>query len=82
MENERTENIFYLDLKHVHKYDSAKFQPNPLCSSQQMGTEHAGGRKNTHKKKKKKKKIRQTHRGSRRDGMPQLAQAMSTGTKV
>ncbi len=66
MENERTENIFYLDLKHVHKYGSAKFQPNPLFSSQQMGTEHGGGRK-----KKKKKKSRQTHRGSRRDGMPQ-----------
>ncbi len=52
MENERTENIFYLDLKHVHKYGLAKFQPNPLFSSQQMGTEHGGGRK---KKKKKKK---------------------------
>ncbi len=42
------------------------FQPNPLFSSQQMGTEHAGG--------KKKKKSRQTHRGSRRDGMPQLVE--------
>ncbi len=45
MENERTENIFYLNLKHVHKYGSAKFRPNPLFSSQQMGTEHGGGRK-------------------------------------
>ncbi len=53
MENERTENIFYLNLKHVHKYGSAKFQTNPWFSSQQMGTEHGGGRK---KKKKKKKK--------------------------
>ncbi len=39
MENERTQNIFYLDLKHVHKYGSAKFQPNPLFSSQQVATE-------------------------------------------
>ncbi len=44
MENERTENIFYLNLKHVHKYGSAKF------SSQQMGTEHGGGRKKKKKK--------------------------------
>ncbi len=43
MENERTENIFYLNMKHVHKYGSAKFQPNPWFSSQQVGTEHAGG---------------------------------------
>ncbi len=43
--NDRTKTIFYLDLKHVHKYGSAKFQPNPLFSSQQMGTEHASGRK-------------------------------------
>ncbi len=54
MENERTENIFYLNLKHVHKYGSAKFQPNPLFSSQQMGTEHGGGRKTKNKTKKKK----------------------------
>ncbi len=66
MENERTENIFYLDLKHVHKYGCAKIQPNPLFSSQWMGTEHAGGRNGGRKK-----KSRQTHRGSRRDGMPQ-----------
>ncbi len=39
MENEHTENIFYLDLKHVHKYVCAKFQPNPLFSSQQTATE-------------------------------------------
>ena len=41
MKNARTKNIFYLDLKHVHKYGSAKFQPNPLFSSQQMATESA-----------------------------------------
>ncbi len=52
MENERTENIFYLDLKHVHKYSCAKFQPNPLFSSQQTATESAA-----EKKKKKKKKV-------------------------
>ncbi len=45
MKNDLSQIIFYLDLKHVHKYGSAKFQPNPLFSSQQMGTEHAGGRK-------------------------------------
>ncbi len=65
MENERNENIFYLTLKHVHKYGCAKFQSNPLFSSQQMATESAA-------EEKKKKKSRQTHRGSRRDGMPQL----------
>ena len=32
---------FYLNLTHVHKYGSAKFQPNPLFSSQQTATEHA-----------------------------------------
>ncbi len=63
MKNDRTKTIFYPDLKHVYKYGSAKFQPNPLFSSQQMGT--------WRRKKKKKKKSRQTHRGSRRDGMPQ-----------
>ena len=45
MKNDRTTTIFYLGLKHVHKHGSAKFQPNPLFSSQQMGTEHAGGKK-------------------------------------
>ncbi len=33
--------FFYLDLKHVHKYGSAKFQPNTLFSPQEMATEHA-----------------------------------------
>ena len=53
MQNERTANIFYLNLKHVHKYGCTKFQPNPLFSSQQMGTEHAGGRKKKDPPKKK-----------------------------
>ncbi len=61
MENELTENIFYLDLKPVHKYGCAKFQPNLLFSSPQMATEGAaekkktlpGGKKRTKKKKKK-----------------------------
>ncbi len=37
--------IFYLDLKHVHKYGFAKFQPNLLFSSQQMATESAAEEK-------------------------------------
>ncbi len=45
MENERTENIFYLDLKHIRKYGCAKFQPNPLFSSQQTATESAAEKK-------------------------------------
>ncbi len=55
MKNDLSQIIFYLDLKHVHKYGSAKFQPNTLFSSQKMGTEHAGGRKKNKKRKKKKK---------------------------
>ncbi len=51
MENERTENILYLDLKHVHKYGCAKFQPNPLFCSQQTATKSAA------EEKKKKKKV-------------------------
>ncbi len=70
MENERTENIFYLDLKHVHKYGCAKFQPNPLFSSQQTATESAAEKQN---KKKKNKKSRQPLKGiPSADGMPQL----------
>ncbi len=66
MENERTENIFYIDLKHVHKYDCAKFQPNPLFSSQQTATESVVEEKSAaEEKKKNKKKSRQGHRGSR-----------------
>ncbi len=41
MKNDLTQTIFYLNLKHIHKYGSAKFQPNPLFSSQQMTTKHA-----------------------------------------
>ncbi len=47
MTNDLSQTIFYFDLKHVHKNGSAKFQPNPLFSSPQMGTENAGGRKKT-----------------------------------
>ncbi len=54
MENERTENIFYLDLKHVHKYGCTKFQPNPLFSSQQTATESAAEEKKQKKTKQKK----------------------------
>ncbi len=54
MENERAENIFYLHLKHVHKYGCAKFQPNPLFSSQQTATKSAAEEKKRTKKKKKK----------------------------
>ncbi len=41
MKNDLSQTIFYLNLKHVHKYDSAKFQPNPLFTSQQIATENA-----------------------------------------
>ncbi len=64
MKNDRTKTIFYLNLKHVHKYGSAKFQPNPLFSSQQMATESVAEEQKKQKKKKK-KKSRQAHRGSR-----------------
>ncbi len=53
MENERTENIFYLDLKHFHKYGCAKFQPNPLFSSQQMATKSAAEEKTKKQQQKK-----------------------------
>ncbi len=34
--------MFYLDLKHVHKYDSAQFQPNSFFFSlQRMATKSA-----------------------------------------
>ncbi len=56
MENERTEHIFYLDLKHVHKYGCAKFQRNPFFSSQQTATESAAEEKTKQKKRTKKKK--------------------------
>ncbi len=51
MENKRTENICCLDLKHIHKYGCAKFQPNPLFSSQQTATESAAEEKKQTKKK-------------------------------
>ncbi len=52
MENESTKNFFYLALKHVHKYGCAKFQPDPLFSSQQTATKSVG-----EEQKKKKKKV-------------------------
>ncbi len=57
MKNDLSQIIFYLDLKHVHKYGSAKFQPNPLFSSQQMATEHAESVAEEKKKKEQKKKL-------------------------
>ncbi len=39
MQNDRIKTIFYLHLKHGHKYGCAKFQPNPIFSSPQMTTE-------------------------------------------
>ncbi len=68
MKNARTKNIFYLDLKHVHKYGCAKFQPNPTFSSQQMPTKSA----ESVAEEKKKKKSRQPLKGiPSEDGMPQ-----------
>ncbi len=52
MKNARTKNIFYLDLKHAHKYGWAKFQPNPTFSSQQMPIESAESVAEEKKKKK------------------------------
>ncbi len=69
MKNARIKTTFYLDLKHVHKYGSAKFQPNPIFSSQQMATESA----ESVAEEKKKKKSRQPLKGiPSEDGMPQL----------
>ncbi len=45
MDNERAENIFYLDLKHDHMYACAKFQPNLLFCWEQTGTESAAEEK-------------------------------------
>ena len=45
MKNDHTKTIFYLDLKNVHKYGCAKFQPNPSYSSQQTATEGAAEKK-------------------------------------
>ncbi len=63
MKNDLSQTIFYLDLKHVHKHGSAKFQLNPFFPSQQMATERAESLAEE-------KRSRQIHRGSRRDGMP------------
>ncbi len=49
--------IFYLNLKHVHKYGCAKFQPNPLFSSQQTTTESAAEEQKKKEPQKKKKKV-------------------------
>ncbi len=72
MENESTENIFYLDLKHVHKYGCEKFQPSPLFSSPQMATEGAAEKKPyLVEKKEQNKKVGNPLRGSRqRTGCP------------
>ena len=56
MKNDLSQTIFHLDLKHVHTYGSAKFQPNPLFSSQQMATEHAESVAEENKKQKTKTK--------------------------
>ncbi len=70
MKNYRTKTVFYLTLKHVHKYGSAKCEPNPLFSSQQLATESVA----EEKKGGRKKKSRQAHRGSRRGtGCPNYA---------
>ncbi len=50
MKNDHTKTIFYLNLKHVHKYGSAKFQPNPSFCSQQMTTKSVAENKLTNKK--------------------------------
>ena len=52
MKNYRTKTIFYLTLMHVHKYGSAKYEPNPLFSSQQMATESVAEEKKGGRKKK------------------------------
>ena len=52
MENERTENCFYL--KHVHKYGSAKFQPNPLYKRPPKVWRKKKNKKRTTKRTKKK----------------------------
>ncbi len=39
--NDHTKTIFYLDLKHVHKYGSTKFHPNSFFFSQLMAMKSA-----------------------------------------
>ncbi len=55
MINDLSQTMFYLDLKPVHKYGSAKFQPGPLFSSQQMATELAESVAEEQKKKQQQK---------------------------
>ncbi len=73
MKNVRTKTIFYLDLKHVHKYGCAKYQPNPLFSSPQMATKGVAEKTNpTRWEKKEKKKDGNPLKGIPSvDGMPQ-----------
>ena len=74
MKNDRTKTIFYLDLKHVHRYGCAKFQPNPLFSSHKWPPKVWRKKKNPTrwKKKTKTKKSRQPLKGiPSADGMPQ-----------
>ncbi len=72
MKNYRTKTIFYLTLKHVHKYGSAKYEPNLLFSSQQIATESVAEEKKRRKKQKKKKKKSASPWGiPSGDGMPQ-----------
>ena len=52
MKIDLSQTIFSHNLKHVHKYGSAKFQPNPLFTSQQMATEHVESVPEEEKKKK------------------------------
>ncbi len=67
MKTDRTKTIFYLDLKHVHKYGCAKFQPNPNKQPPKVQR-----KKNKPTRQKKKKKSLQPLKGiPSADGMPQ-----------
>ncbi len=48
-----TKTICYHDQKHVHKYGSAKYQPNLLSSSQQMAIKSVAEEQKNPKKNKK-----------------------------
>ncbi len=56
MKNDCTETIFTWTWSIFHKYDSAKFQPNPWFSSQQMTIESPESVAEEKKKEPKKKK--------------------------
>ncbi len=71
MENERTENIFYLDLKHVQASMVLQNFSPIRCFLHNKWAQNTAAEEKKQKKKLKKKKSRQTHRGSRWDGMPQ-----------